>query len=501
MKKIFLCLIPVALAVMACDNKDPNYSQSGFQHGGSDYPYVYASIADVKSVLDGNSVKWEKGDTIVVHGNALDDRYSETAVYLMKDDTDIEQGRFTFQRMKTGKKLTAVKSAELNSDGGSDLSSQSVAEGLFPLCLRGEASADDRIVFEHTVPYAKLSMRAGESKPKTIFKAQIVAPAIAGEQADTISLNVYPNVQLSEDKDNYVYFRTLPVSADMVKCILYDTDGGFMEEELGAEDFEIGAVSELPLVSYVPKKIVTYYPGTELEPISVHEYVDGEQREVLWAPVYCGYSYEHPNGLLYQYGRAAGQPYYPSAKDAAICKEGPVADPADDIFYKKSSNAGDWYAGTSLSAWPMGESEAGYVEGKIGNPCPSGWRLPTIAEVEGLMKIGFTQSTVWSFSATGTDEQKEAVIVTTGYTLKDESGLFFASVGGRTAAGQAYYRGTGADSYARIWTSDIQAGTGAGLATCFSLRRSKSSTEADGFAQTVVAMNKACGYSVRCVKK
>ena len=149
----------------------------------------------------------------------------------------------------------------------------------------------------------------------------------------------------------------------------------------------------------------------------------------------------------------------------------------------------------------MSESDAGYVAGKIGNPCPNGWRIPTLTEFEGLLEIGFTQSTQWSFPVGGTDAQMEAAVVSTGFTLKDDSGLFFAAVGGRTSKGQGYYRGSGADAYARIWTSDIQSGTGAKNATCFSLRRNESSVEPDGFTAAYAALPKATGISVRCVKE
>ena len=241
-----------------------------------------------------------------------------------------------------------------------------------------------------------------------------------------------------------------------------------------------------------------FYPGTRKKPVKVHQTVGGIEKDVLWAPVYCGYSKEHPNGLLYQYGRAKGQPYYPAAKDGAICKVGPVQDPNDGYFYTGSK----WYSGTALTSWPMSEPEAGYVEGKIANPCPSGWRVPTIAELDGLLKIGFTQSANWAFSYSNkwTEAQQNASVVKAGFTLKDGSGLFFAAVGGRKSNGQGYYRGSGADAYARIWTSDIQSGTGAKNATCFSLRRNKSSVEPDGFTAAYVALSKATGISVRCVK-
>ena len=148
----------------------------------------------------------------------------------------------------------------------------------------------------------------------------------------------------------------------------------------------------------------------------------------------------------------------------------------------------------------MSKDDAGYVEGKIGNPCPDGWRLPTVAEFEGLMKIGFTQSTSWTFSANGTDAQNEAKRVETGFTIKGNSGLFFAAVGGRTSGGQSYYRGSGSDAYARIWANDIKSGTETGKASCLSLRRINTSNDANGFTMEINSQEKAVGMSVRCVK-
>ena len=162
MEKKCFCFILVALAALSC-KKDPNYSESGFPQGGSEYPYVYASIADTKASLDGSKVVWQKGDLLTVYGNPLDENYNEKATYLLKDEADIAEGRFTFQKMVCGKKLTAVKFAEFIS-GGADLSSQTVEPGLFPACLKGEAGSDGKIVLAHTTPYGKISVTAASSK-------------------------------------------------------------------------------------------------------------------------------------------------------------------------------------------------------------------------------------------------------------------------------------------------------------------------------------------------
>ena len=205
--------------------------------------------------------------------------------------------------------------------------------------------------------------------------------------------------------------------------------------------------------------------------------------------------------MLYQYGRAKGQPYYPASGSSAIVKVGPVQDPNDGYFYKGSK----WYSGTALTSWPMSESEIGYVEGKIANPCPSGWRVPTIAELDGLLKIGFTQSSNWAFSdGGGSDAQKEMSVVEAGFTLKDDSGLFFAAVGGRAASGGnpggSFYR-SNEEAYARIWASDRN-NSDMTKASCLSLQRKKNSVAPDGFeAKVRNDYTVAGGISVRCVKE
>lgn len=231
------------------------------------------------------------------------------------------------------------------------------------------------------------------------------------------------------------------------------------------------------------------YPGSRQKPIKVGN--------LLWAPVYCGYSKEHPNGLLYQYGRKAGQPYYPASENSSIIKAGPVSDPVDEYFYKGTQ----WYSGTALTSWPMSESETGYIEGKIDNPCPEGWRLPTIAEFQGLLDIGFTQSEDWAFSYSKnwTEAQQNASVVKAGFTLKDGSGLFFAAVGGRTGAGRGFYR-SNEDAYARIWASNRN-NSDMTKASCLNLQRKTDSVEPNGFdAKIRNDYTVAGGISVRCVK-
>lgn len=390
-------------------------------------------------------------------------------------------------------------------------SQQWVDAGFDPSSALMYASSDEdtKLVFHHLAAYLRLSFSTesdpdnirsltlkargtesmsgdftldlSASSPETVFASENVA----GISVDCPKEGIAPGTEVIVAIPAQTYSSGIEIETTDVKG---DKTTHLMKREFKAV---AGTVYPMPISFEL-------YPGSRMKPITVRETVDGVEKDVVWAPVYCGYSPEHPNGLLYQYGRAAGQPYYPAATTSSVCKTGPVLDPADEFFYKSS---GEWYSGTALTFWPEKEGDAGYVEGRIGSPCPSGWRLPTVAEAQGLLDIGFTLSATsgWNFNPGGDDAKKESVYVHLGFNLNDGSGLFFSAAGGRTGKGQAYYRGND-DGYARLWCSDIQPGTKDGYASHLYLRKIKGAETPDGFTHTVSAGAKVLGLSVRCVK-
>ena len=114
---------------------------------------------------------------------------------------------------------------------------------------------------------------------------------------------------------------------------------------------------------------------------------------VVWAPVNCGYHVaDYKYGKLYQWGRKYGQGYYSSntsQNDAATpeseTSEGPVtlddgqSESNKNIFFENSK---DWLSIKNNGLWNSG-TETSPVK-TVYDPCPTGWRVPTKAELSAL---------------------------------------------------------------------------------------------------------------------
>lgn len=491
-------IIPVCcVALASCSEANPDKAESEIPSDGG--TVLTAVIGTDTRTMLGDKVGteypifWTAGDKINVNGESS----SEAAI---KEGS--KQASFAFGKEMTAPYSAVYPASAYKAEGVITIpSTQSYVAGSFDpassvMCSYSEG--ETTLTFHHLMAYLKLSFNTESDKDNI----KSISVKSAGNEAMSGDFNVdFENSALSpvaEEASAVVMncgeegvapgtpvIVAIPAQnyASGLQITTVDVNGDKTVHKLKS------ALNAVAGTVYNMSISFELYPGSRLKPIKVGE--------LLWAPVYCGYSEAHPNGLLYQYGRAKGQPYYPASPSGNVCVAGPTSDPADDKFY---INKPDWYSGTALASWPMSKDDAGYVEAKIGNPCPDGWRLPTVAELEGLMEIGFTQSTNWTFSANGTDAQNEAKLVETGFTLNGDSGLFFAAVGGRTSAGQSYNRGSGADARVVIWANDIKSGTATGKASCLQLQRSKSSTEANGFTKQIYEMVKVFGGSVRCVK-
>lgn len=231
----------------------------------------------------------------------------------------------------------------------------------------------------------------------------------------------------------------------------------------------------------------------EFAPSDFRDYIDEDGvnhgkgiavANVIWAPVNCGYKkaegdfkgYQY--GKLYQWGRKYGQGYdsedasYPSGKKLIL---GPVyrSGNYEDYYIYGSPNWSD----RSGDNWDHGE-KTDY------DPCPPGWRVPTIIELTAL-------SANYSWM---TENGQDGACFTGEYTYcEDVPQVFFPAAGLRD-----YYHGesSGRGYNGHYWSScpgDATHGMyyGAG-AHCLDFDTEKALTNGDA---------RANGFSVRCVQE
>ncbi len=212
--------------------------------------------------------------------------------------------------------------------------------------------------------------------------------------------------------------------------------------------------------------------------------------DVVWAPVNCGYkaatsdSKGFPYGKMYQWGRKYGQgnssndESYPSGDNRV---EGPVmpsvaqSEENAEKFYYNDVSPCDWSKVQNDEFWNSG-TESAPVKTKY-DPCPTGWRVPTYAELDGLSN---------NYSSWTTVDGQNGRYLAGDYTyLADAPQVFFP------AAGYLYYGG--GNAFAR-----------GGYGDYWSSRPSSNSAYRLNFNSSSTNMSydyRAYGYSVRCVQE
>ena len=119
----------------------------------------------------------------------------------------------------------------------------------------------------------------------------------------------------------------------------------------------------------------------------------------VWANVNCGYDAGHPYGLLYQWGRKYGQGYGSETPGVvnidgynnedhhkgplSSAEEGSSEDLKNNFYY----HVDDWLATRDNTLWNTNTTdnkEVYPIKNYSCDPCPVGWRVPTMSELEGL---------------------------------------------------------------------------------------------------------------------
>jgi len=222
--------------------------------------------------------------------------------------------------------------------------------------------------------------------------------------------------------------------------------------------------------------------------------------------VNCGYdATNHKYGKLYQFGRKIGCGY--RANDATstyndaggivqTSQEAVFADHVNNklndvdfnnYFYPNPNGYKDWYRNdfssvpaenNLLKFWPMKSTDDGYLNNRIDNPCPYGWRVPTAQELGSLVanKSNWrSEGGIKGYSFSGSN------------TSSGAPSVFFPSAGERPYNGNGKCDLRGNSGY--YWTSTVGANDAYALVFY------------NGGKGIYFSYLRANGFAVRCMKE
>ena len=242
-------------------------------------------------------------------------------------------------------------------------------------------------------------------------------------------------------------------------------------------------VTILRLVEYIDEYGINHGRGIKID-------------ETIWAPVNCGYHAEDfKYGKLYQWGRKYGQGYdgalydsngnyiedcfdkvLPETKDGRVSlTEGQSQSYSNTIF--NCIQYSDWLYIQNNNLWNSG-TEENPIKTKY-DPCPNGWRVPTLNELETLTY----HTSEWTTNPEGQPGYYYSGSKT--YDI-DIPQIFFPAAGYRGGDACAFNRGL----YGYYWSSK-PSNTSAYYLMLYKYRTAKID---NFFAQQM-------GYSIRCVHK
>ena len=268
-------------------------------------------------------------------------------------------------------------------------------------------------------------------------------------------------------------------SSDDSSVVTVDSEGKITAVSAGAATITAMAGMQVATckvtVNAVPSEPVEPKGGDYIDEYGINHGPGVKIGETIWAPVNCGYhATDYKYGKLYQWGRKYGQGYdYDDASVPEIV-DGPVSlavgqsEANAGKFYLDGSN---WLTPQDDNLWNSG-TEDNPVKTEY-DPCPEGWRVPTISEFSELISnhSSGTENDQTGYWFSGTEPYSESV-----------PRVFFPDAGYRAnIIGNAGFRG----NYGFYWSSSSDSNT-ADILCCGS--------------PVGLSYERAWGFSVRCLQ-
>ncbi len=531
MKNMFAMAFMAVVGLAGCQQEliDPNAVES-------DALKVYATIEDAddtKTSLNDREVYWSSGDRIAVFmKNTLRKRFDVSS-----ESVGTKDGTFLYDTdyIASGKSVAISNNlayypfAEVTCTpgGGSyslenlslpstqNYSPSSFGQGAFPMVAVTTNTDDLDFAFKNLCGVLAFQLKgSGTVKSITvkgnsneILSGKATVKASYGKNPE---ISLLPNggktvtldcgetgVALQNDAPTFFYIVLPPVAFDNGFTVTVADASGATKEYSTTKKNTIlrSSILRMPEKEYVGEKVPQ--EGDYVDEYGINHGQGVKIGETVWAPVNCGYhATNFKYGKLYQWGRKYGQGYsgylfdvdgygVGTHSDSSVptIEEGPVSleygqiEGTSNVFFTSSSNfLYDWLSTQDDKLWNNG-TESAPVKTEY-DPCPDGWRVPTYAELKGLISNRSTMTSVdgqngYWFSGAST------------YT-SDVPQVFFPATGLRDCSDGAKANNRGYDGY--YWASRPSDGSYA----CTLLL--------DNSSASIYLVIRAYGFSVRCVQ-
>ena len=290
---------------------------------------------------------------------------------------------------------------------------------------------------EFTVPEGYRQIRSRAFSCKDLVKATL--PSTIEQIGDHAFYNTYKLSEL------YIYAKEPPTCSalswgqaeDFKIYVPARCRQLYYESWKMAEKYFLEIRPNSDIVDYVDEYDINHGPGIE---------IDG----VKWAPVNCGYhATDFKYGKLYQWGRKYGQFGPLEGRGTPELVLGPVSlsvgqsESNKDKFYYNSEDPYNWFDYQDDKLWNSGDDEYPYKTEY--DPCPLGWRVPTLTELEGLSQHRSEEKTnaegqtgYWFSGSTPYDRNIPQVFLPDTGNRDENGGQWSYSAGGHYWSSNTY---------------------------------------------------------------